>query len=50
MYDLRKGDLIVTVDRLISNSHCSTYYIKLLYVCRGEGYCELLLILQISYL
>ena len=29
-------------NRLISN--------KLLYVCGGEGYCELLLIVQISYL
>ena len=23
-------------NRLISNSHCSTYYNKLLYVCEGE--------------
>ena len=29
-------------NRLISNSHCSTYYDKLLFVCGGEGYCELL--------
>ena len=27
---------------LICNSHCSTYYNKLLYVCGGEGYCKLL--------
>ena len=40
-------------DQLISNSYGSTYYNKLLYVCvggGGEGYCELLLIFQISYL
>ena len=29
-------------NRLISNTHSSTYYNKLLYVCGGEGYCELL--------
>ena len=30
-------------NRLLSNSHCSTYYNKLLYVCGGDGgYCELL--------
>ena len=29
-------------NRLISNRHCSTYYNKLLNVCGGEGYCELL--------
>ena len=29
-------------NQLISNSHFSTYYNKLLYVCGGEGYCELL--------
>ena len=28
-------------NRLISNTHCSTYYNKLLYVC-GGGYCEFL--------
>ena len=27
-------------NRLISNSHGSTYYNKLLYVCGGERYCE----------
>ena len=27
---------------MISNSHCSTYYNKLLYVCGAEEYCELL--------
>ena len=37
-------------NRLISNSHCLTYCNKLLYVCEGEEYCELLLILPISYL
>ena len=35
-------------NKLLSNSHCSTYYNTLLYACVGEGYCEL--ILQISYL
>ena len=25
-------------NRLISNSHCSTYYNKSLYVCEGDGY------------
>ena len=29
-------------NRLINNSHCSTYYNKLLYVCEGEGYYALL--------
>ena len=29
-------------NQLISNSHCSTYYNKLLYVFGEEGYCELL--------
>ena len=29
-------------NRLISNSHWSTYYNTLLYVCEGVGYCELL--------
>ena len=33
--------MIYLQNRLI-NSHCSTEYIKLLYVCGGEGYCELL--------
>ena len=28
-------------NQLLSNSHCSTYYNKLLYACVGEGYCEL---------
>ena len=28
-------------NRLISYCHCSTYYNTLLYVCEGEGYCEL---------
>ena len=27
-------------NQLICNSHCSTYYNKLSYVCGGEGYCE----------
>ena len=31
---------------MISNRHRSTEYNKLLYVCGGEGYCKLLLILQ----
>ena len=30
------------LNRLISNSHWSSYYNKLLYVTVGEGYCELL--------
>ena len=29
-------------NQLLSNSHSSTYYKKLLYVCVGDGYCELL--------
>ena len=29
-------------NRLICNRHCSTEYNKLLYVCGGERYCELL--------
>ena len=34
--------MIYLQNRLINNSHCSTYLNKLLYVCVGEGYCELL--------
>ena len=33
---------IFTFHDLISNSHCLTYYNKLLCVCEGQGYCELL--------
>ena len=29
-------------NRLISSNHWSTYYNKLLYVCGGEGYCQVL--------
>ena len=29
-------------NQLICDRHCSTEYNKLLYVCVGEGYCELL--------
>ena len=29
-------------NRLVCNSHCSTYYNTLLHMCGGEGYCELL--------
>ena len=29
-------------NQLICNRHCSAKYNKLLYVCGGEGYCELL--------
>ena len=32
--------LIYLQNRLISISHCSTYYNKLLYVCGGVVYCE----------
>ena len=43
-------DLFTFTESIDKQQHCSTYYNKLLYVCGGEGYCELLLILQISYL
>ena len=35
-------DLFTFTESINSNSHCSTYYNKLLYVCGGEGYCEFL--------
>ena len=35
-------DLFTLQNQLISNSHCLTYYNKLLYMCGGEGYCVLL--------
>ena len=34
--------MIYLQNRLMSYRHCSTEYNKLLYVCGGEGYCELL--------
>ena len=34
--------IIYLQNRLICNRHCSTEYNKLLYMCGGEGYCELL--------
>ena len=41
---------IFTFHDLISNSHCLTYYNKVLCVCgEREGYCELLVHFQNSY-
>ena len=34
--------MIYLQNRLICNMHCSTEYNKLVYVCGGEGYGELL--------
>ena len=34
--------VIYLQNRMICNRHCSPEYNKLLYVCGGEGYCELL--------
>ena len=34
--------MIYLQNRLINNSHCSNKYNKLLYMCGGGGYCELL--------
>ena len=34
--------MIYLQNRLISSRYCSTECNKLLYVCGGEGYCELL--------
>ena len=34
--------MIYLQNQLICNRHCSTEYNKLLYVCGGERYCELL--------
>ena len=33
--------MVYLQNRLICNRHCSTEYNKLIYVCGGEGYCEL---------
>ena len=33
--------MIYLQNQLICNRHCSTEYNKLLYMCGGDGYCEL---------